>query len=135
MSRSDTMPSILSPSALMMIAPIRSSFMRWIADVMEESGRMVTTRLPLDFRMLATFMGRLSAPGRGHRRGTRAPPRGDGNHSTRAARRATALEVKSRRALAPTDWPVGVLSPRSLTHDDTDAPVRCGYCRLRPSDH
>src|SRR5262249_44953529 len=30
---------------------------------------------PLDFRMLATFMGRLSALRRGHRRGTRAPPR------------------------------------------------------------
>src|SRR5690242_7870890 len=72
------MPSILSPSALMTIAPIRSSFMRWITEVMDDSGRMVTTRPLLDFRMLATVMGRLSAHRRGHRRGTRAPPRRGG---------------------------------------------------------
>src|SRR5262245_5348566 len=57
MSRSETIPSIVSPSELMTITPIRSSRMRWITDMTGESGRIVTTRRPLDFRMLATFMG------------------------------------------------------------------------------
>ena len=70
MSRSDRMPSTLSPSALTTIAPMRSRLSVSTASAIVEPGRIVATRLPLLRRIVSTFIGGL--PGRRERRPTLA---------------------------------------------------------------
>src|SRR4030095_9581560 len=55
------MPSMVLPSRLITMAPMRSSRIRWITVSMADSGRIVATRWPLALRMSSTFMAVLRA--------------------------------------------------------------------------